>query len=459
MSEDSGRDRARLSRRTLLATGLAGLGSLAGCATSLDGGDPATSPPTPATDTPSDGPGPPPTVDAFPEAPLGATQVAAGFTSPVGVEVPTRGRYFVVDQPGTIWLVDEQGRTRWADLRDRVVDVSGYSEQGLLGLAVHPAFADNGRFYVRYSAPPREGTPADYAHTFVLSEFTADPAARSADLTTERTLLELPQPQANHNAGAVAFGPDGLLYVATGDGGGANDTGNGHVDDWYDPVAGGNGQDVTANLLGSILRVDPDGRSDGKPYAIPAENPLVDRAGWDEHFAWGLRNPWRMSFDTDGRLYAADVGQNEYEEVDLVTAGGNYGWNVREGTHCFRRDTCPRQTADGEALLDPVIEYPHGGQPVSGLAVVGGYRYEGEALSGYQDCYLVADWQAGGQLFAARPVEEGLWPTTTVEVADPFGTNVLAFGRDPAQELYVCTTERQGVAGESGALYRLTAAD
>ena len=445
-------DRA-YTRRGALVSGLVALGALAGCST--DGGGSGTSTPTPGQETASPDAG-----DG--EVSIAGSELASGFTSPVGVESPGDGRHYVVDQPGRIEVVAD-GEVReqpLLDLTSRTVDVSGYSERGVLGLAFHPDYADNGRMFVRYSAPSREGTPDAYSHTFVLAEFSADPARATADLDSERTILEIPQPQGNHNAGAVVFGPDEYLYVATGDGGAANDQGQGHVADWYDAVDGGNGQDLRQNLLGSILRIDVDETEDGRPYAIPDDNPLVGEPGLAEQYAWGFRNPWRFSVGPDGRLFVADVGQNQYEEVDVVERGGNYGWNVREGTHCFQADDCPSESPDGRPLRDPVVEYPHGGQPVSGIAVVGGYLYGGNELPAFRDLYVFADWQAGGRLFAARETDDGLWPTATVSVDSEvgFGPKVLSFGRTPAGELLVCTTAETEVTGSTGSLFRLRSA-
>jgi glucose/arabinose dehydrogenase len=470
-----------MSRRTLLLTAGTGLAiGLAGCGGAGDG-EPTTPPSETGTDTAEPTPGTggsPASGDGgdgdgdgdgdsdggeLPDA-VRLEPVATGFTSPIAVEATDDGqRRFVVDQAGRIWLHDTSGlRDRaYLDLRDRMIDVvGGYSERGLLGMALHPNFGENGRFFVRYSAPRRPDTPNDYSHTFVLSEFVADPGARRVDLDTERTILEIPQPQGNHNAGAIVFGPDGYLYVATGDGGGANDAGNGHVDDWYDEVTGGNGQDVANNLLGSILRIDVDDTQGDLAYAIPEDNPLVGKPGLDEHFAWGFRNPWRMSF-TDGDLYAADVGQNQFEEVDLVRKGANYGWNVREGAHCFRADSCPDATPDGKRLRDPIVEYSHAsgdGDP-GGLAVIGGYLYRGDAVSGLQDRYVFADWRSNGRLYVATPRDEGLWPIETVSIAnasdDAVGRYVLAFGRGPGDELFVATSDESGVVGTSGAIHRL----
>jgi glucose/arabinose dehydrogenase len=393
---------------------------------------------------------------------IAARRVASGFTSPVGLEIPQAGRRFIADQPGQVYLQDSEGvhPDPYLDIADRMVDIGGFTEQGLLGVAFHPAFEDNGRLFVRYSAPPREGTPDGYSHTFVLSEFTADPAARRAEPGSERTVLEIPQPQANHNAGAVTFGPDGYLYVTTGDGGRAGDQGTGHVDDWYDAVGGGNGQDVTENLLGAVLRVDVDdeGAADGRNYAVPDDNPLVGEAGLDEHYAWGFRNPWRLSFGPEGRLFVADVGQSDWEEVSIVAKGGNYGWNVREGAHCFDAADCPSESPRGLTLRDPVIEYPtHGDEPVSGAAVIGGYLYDGDDIPGLAGQYVFADWRAGGDLFVATESETDRWPTrvASVESGSQFGPNVLAFARDPRGELFVCTTANNRVTGSTGAVFRL----
>jgi glucose/arabinose dehydrogenase len=387
---------------------------------------------------------------------VGTQRVASGFVAPLGIEV-VDGAVYVVDQPGRVYRVADGEQSTFLDLRGRVVDVSGYDERGLLGLAFHPDYPDDARLYVRYSAPADD----DSDHTFVLAEFRAD--GDDVDPETERRLLELPQPQMNHNAGSVLFGPDGYLYVGTGDGGGANDQGRGHVDDWYGRNAGGNGQDVTENLLGSVLRIDVDGETDGKPYGVPDDNPLVGKEGLDEQWAWGFRNPWRMSFAGED-LFVADVGQNRFEEVNLVTRGGNYGWNVREGTHCFSTDSpgdppdsCPAETPDGAPLVDPIIEYPHGGDGPTGIAVIGGYRYEGDELTDLGGAYVFADWQSKGRLFAAPARESGLWPISTVSIAGDAGEYVLAFGRDEEGELLVATSDRSGLGGETGAVYRLRA--
>ena len=389
------------------------------------------------------------------DLPAGVTTetYAAGFDSPVGVEFPggVGGRGYVVDQYGRMVAVDGGETSTFLDVRDRLADLpEPPTEMGLLGAAFHPDFPEDGRVFVRYSAPPTDDTPSEYSHTFVLSEFEATPEA--ADPDSERVLLEIPEPQSNHNAGDLAFGPDGLLYVAVGDGGAADDQGLGHVDDWYDAVDGGNGQDITQNLLGSVLRIDPDG-GDDEAYGVPADNPLVGEEGLDEQYAWGFRNPWRFSFDSEtGDLYVGDVGQGMWEEVDRVEAGGNYGWNVYEGTHPFMADSAPETTPDGEPLLPPVVEYPHESDEtdVTGICVIGGYVYRGSTLSGLEGQYVFADLLANGRLFVADPREDVGWPVEVIGLGGVGGT-VRSFGEDTEGELYVCAVGEGG-----GTVYKIT---
>jgi glucose/arabinose dehydrogenase len=448
-----------LTRRAALL-GIAGIAMpLAGCGAN-DSADDTTAPDTNGNRSPTDGSGPtdgnggdatPPDGSARVDE-LGAEVVADGFPAPLAVEVPAPGRFFVASQRGRVFLLDGDQQMVYLDIRDRLAGSLG-SEMGLVGLAMHPEFTSNGRFYVRYSADPRPGTPENYNHTFVLAEFEAEPGADAADASTERTVLEIPEPQANHNSGNIVFGPDGYLYVGVGDGGGAGDQGMGHVQDWYDKVGGGNGQDVTENRLGSILRIDVDATDGDRPYGIPDDNPLVGEAGFDEHYAWGIRNPWGMSFGPDDRFFVADVGQNEWEEVDMVEKGGNYGWNVREGSHCYDAQECPTVTPDGERLVPPIIEYPHGGGEVSGNAVVGGYCYEGNAVPALQGEYVFGDFQSGGDVFVATEPESGPWPTRAVPVDHPkFGPRITGFGRNTDGEILVCCV------GGGGRVLRLTSA-
>jgi glucose/arabinose dehydrogenase len=376
---------------------------------------------------------------------------------------PDADRRYVAEQSGRLLVHegagDGEGGLRGEPALDLREAVTAGGERGLLGVALHPEFAENRKLYVRYSAPRREGTPANYSHTFVLAEFRASADGRSVRRDTERTVLEVPQPQANHNAGSLVFGADGLLYVGVGDGGAGGDRGQGHAADWYDAVPGGNGQDVTENLLGSILRVDVDGREQGG-YSIPAENPLVGRVGLDEQYAWGFRNPWRLAVDGE-TLYAGDVGQSRFEELDRVERGGNYGWNVREGRACFGAEDCPDRTPEtvrgGEPLRDPVLTYPHGGAPVSGISIIAGNVYRGSDIPALEGTYVFGDFAAGGRLFVADPAsgEGEEWPTAVLPVAERDAERLgrlRSIGRHEG-ELYVLAT-----GGDGGGLYRLRAA-
>jgi glucose/arabinose dehydrogenase len=451
----------RVTRRGLLRAGIIGSIGLAGCAgTPEDATDDPTSSDTDPTDdltSPGTDPADDTTLpDGSPDLDaIGLETVTEGFTSPVAFADPPGDHRYVVDQAGAVAVLGEDAT--FLDVSDRMVAVSGYSEQGLLGIAFHPDYPNTPRVYVRYSAPPREETPDDYSHTFVLSEFQVRPDGLGVTPGTERTVLEIPQPQPNHNAGPIVFGPEGYLHVAVGDGGGANDQGTGHVDDWYGDVGGGNGQDVTENLLGSVLRIDVDDTG-ARAYGIPEDNPLVGRPGQDEHYAWGLRNPWGMSF-SDGDLIAADVGQDAYEEINVIEKGGNYGWNVREGRGCFGENPCPTADPDDDPLRDPVVEYAHSGPLPSGDAVIGGRVYEGDAIPALRGRYVFGDWGAEGLLFVADPAEDPPWPVSIVDVSPASKLRrLIAVGRDRDGAVYVLTSERGDLTGTTGAVHRIVPA-
>jgi glucose/arabinose dehydrogenase len=406
--------------------------------------------------------------------------VAEGLTSPVTMVPANDGsrRQFVVDQAGTIRILRPDGTLAprpFLDLRDHLVDLMpDFDERGLLGLAFHPQYAKNGRLFVYYSAPLRPGAPDGFNVTSTISEFrvsASDPD--HVDPATERVLLQVDKPQFNHNAGTILFGPkDGYLYISIGDGGGANDIGLGHVDDWFAGNAGGNGQDVTHNLLGNILRIDVD---HGRPYGIPRGNPFVGKEGLDEIYAYGFRNPYRMSFDLGGRrnLLVGDEGQSGWEEVDIVARGGNYGWNVREATHCFDAEnetvppaTCPARDPEGDPLINPVVEYPNAAQAGGlGVAIIGGYVYRGRDLPGLRGRYVFGDFSRAidrpdGSVFVATPRPRGLWDRQELRVSNTadgrVGRYVLGFGQDQRGEVYVLTTENPGPTGTTGKVFRLT---
>ncbi|MEJ0082713.1 MAG: PQQ-dependent sugar dehydrogenase [Puia sp.] len=270
----------------------------------------------------------------------GLQLVTDSMVAPVVVAEPPDGskRLFVVDEIGKIWIIGSDGKklaNPFIDITSKMVTLSpSYDERGLLGLAFHPDFKTNGKFYLFYTAPPKPGMPvpgpagSGWNNTTTISEFKVSAAdANQADISSERILLQDNHPYLNHNAGTLAFGADGFLYISIGDGGNADDVGNGHVPDWYTVNAGGNGQDNYANLMGNILRIDVN----GSPYNIPPDNPFVGTAAKPEIYAFGFRNPFRFSFDMGGshQLIVGDEGQSLYEEIDLVTKGGNYGWNVK----------------------------------------------------------------------------------------------------------------------------------
>jgi glucose/arabinose dehydrogenase len=339
---------------------------------------------------------------------------------------------------------------------------SGGDARGLLGLAFHPSYTTNRRFYVYYSAPRRAGAPGNFSHTNQVTEFTAmasDP--NRADPASERIVLQVDWPQSNHDGGTLAFGPDNLLYISLGDGGGGGDTGTGHS-------VGGNGQDAR-NLPGSILRIDVN----GTPYTVPPTNPFVGRTdGLGEIWAYGLRNPYRFSFDrATGDLIVGDVGQGRWEEVNRIVRGGNYGWNIREGMDCFQPSSgCGTQGRLGEPLIDPVIVYPNRAQntgPISGVAVIGGHVYRGTEVPGLAGRYVFGDFSSpqgapgGGLLLVATPVATGPWSFERLELPNRTGGQLghllkgLGEGRDGA--IYVLTTDQNGPTGTSGRVYRIVA--
>ena len=417
---------------------------------------------------------------------IGLDLVADGLTSPVYATHAGdgSGRLFIVDQIGTIRILDANGAllpTPFLDLTGVIVAVNpGFDERGALGLAFHPDYRRNGRFFVRYSAP-RAGDPSEPCfgstrgcHEEVLAEFhvSADPNLADPSGTI---LFRIDEPQFNHDAGQVAFGPrervnggrpGRFLYFTLGDGGGAHD-GLADTPPSHGPI--GNAQNIETHL-GAILRIDVDSPPDpGLAYAIPADNPFAGAPGADEIYAYGMRNPYRFSFDDgaggDGRLFLADVGQNLFEEIDIVEKGGNYGWVIREGFHCFDPfnprsppATCPETGPLGEPLLDPIAEYDH----TDGIAVIGGFVYRGSAFAALRGKYVFGDFSRSfvvpsGRLF---------WIDTGGALPDIFEFRLgpedgsldrflLGFGEDERGELYVTTSEMLGPVGSSGKVWQI----
>ena len=408
--------------------------------------------------------------------------VASGLTAPVALAAPAddSGRLFIVDQVGLIHLVDSEDNlleTPFLDIRNKLVNLNtNYDERGLLGIAFHPDYANNGRFFLYYSAPLQPGAPSGFDHTSLVSEFrVSNTNPNLADPESETIIMTIDQPQSNHNAGSIVFGPDGYLYIPLGDGGSAHDRGPGHAEDWYEVNQGGNGQDVEDNLHGSILRIDID---NGDPYAIPADNPKISTR-FPEIWAYGFRNPYRMAFDPGGdqELFLGDAGQNLWEEVSIVEAGGNYGWNVREGTHCFSTadpgnpnaiTDCPRVDNLGNPLADPIIEFRNSSHPEGGLgtSIVGGVVYRGDMLAAWDGRYVFGQWSTSfrspaGSIFVATRSEDDSWTFEPVIIADRndrnLGEYVLAFGQDLLGEVYVLTSTSTGPSRNTGTVYRLIA--
>lgn len=410
--------------------------------------------------------------------------IADSLTSPLGVVTSNdeTKRLFIIDQVGKIWIIDKHGKrlmTPFLDISSKVIPLNpNGDERGMLGVAFHPRYKQNGKFYVYYMAPRRPGGPTPttlWNNLSRVSEFKVSMSNLNlADPTSERAVLEIDDPQGNHNGGTIAFGPkDDYLYIAIGDGGGANDINVGHVTDWYLPNAGGNGQDLDSNLFGNILRIDVN----GSPYSIPADNPFVNKQGKDEIYAYGLRNPYRFSFDMKGNhdLYVGDVGQLLYEEINVIKKGGNYGWNVKEGFACFNAASslvpfpnCPGIDNLGNPLIDPVIVLNNFRNPVAPrtLAIIGGNVYRGSKIEQFKGKYIFGTYTqlpstTNGELFITQPAGTGPWAYEEISLKsspNDIGNLIKGFGQDSKGEIYITTSLRLGPTGNTGKVYKLVQA-
>ena len=339
-------------------------------------------------------------------------------------------RLYVVQQAGYVTSFPNQSDVTAAQTR-QVIDLTdqvrsplgasarrGGNEEGLLGMAFHPDFNENRHVYLHYSA-------ADNPRRNILSEWTMRRDG-TIDPQSERVVMEVDQPYGNHNGGHIAFGPDGFLYITLGDGGAGGDPKN-------------SGQDKST-LLGSILRIDVNTREDGKAYGIPDDNPFVNESNArPEIYAYGLRNVWRFSFDAKtGALWAGDVGQNAYEEIDIIEKGGNYGWNIREGMHDFR----PRGRTDRD-LIEPIHEYSRD----IGRSVTGGYVYRGDDIPALRGAYIFADYVTG-RVWSLRYEEGEVTQHRQIDrVPRP-----ASFGVDHEGEIYACCFQ-----GDDGHIRKLVA--
>ncbi|WP_420645696.1 PQQ-dependent sugar dehydrogenase [Candidatus Leptofilum sp.] len=373
-----------------------------------------------------------------PEAPEGvgitAVAIESGFTQPVDIASAGDDRLFIVEQPGVIRIIDADGNT----LPDPFLDINGivdsetHNERGLLGLAFHPDYPNTPYFYVNYTAVSGSGDT-------LIVRYTVSNDPNVAEPNSAVEILRIDQPAGNHNAGDLAFGPDGYLYIPTGDGGSGGDP-------WGDD---GNGQN-RQSLLGKILRIDVDG---GSPYAIPADNPFIgDASTLDEIWALGVRNPWRISFDRDtGDLYVADVGQGEWEEVNFQSAsstgGENYGWRCYEGNATFNTANCD----DISTYQFPFDDYPHDAFPFEheideGNSITGGFVYRGNDFPALAGIYIYADFISGNFWLAQN---SGSWNITPLDANNIGVSNPSTFGEGCDGELYV--------ASHSGTIYQIQA--
>jgi glucose/arabinose dehydrogenase len=331
--------------------------------------------------------------------------VGSGFSAPVDLADPGdgSGRLFIVEKPGMIHILQNgvMLANPFLDITDQVK--SDGSEQGLLGIALHPQFKSNGFFYVNY---------VDLDGNTVIARFKVSSNPNTADVNSEKVLLRVNQPFPNHNGGSMVFGPDGYLYMGLGDGGSQGD-----------PKL--NGQNLNV-LLAKILRIDVD---HGDPYAIPKDNPFVNGGGRPEIWAYGLRNPWRFSFDRQtGDLYIGDVGQNLYEEIDFLPThapgGSNFGWSYREGFHPYKGSPPP-----GIKLVDPVWEYTHD----QGCAIIGGFVYRGKAIPALNGVYFYGD-SCSGTVWGLSRAANGKWQSRQLFQS---GVSISSFGQDQLGELYM----------------------
>ncbi|MEA2735799.1 MAG: hypothetical protein QOE14_2250 [Humisphaera sp.] len=348
--------------------------------------------------------------------------VVKGLSSPVDVlSDGSADRMFIAEQPGRLRLMikGKLEATPYLNIADHVTH---QGELGFLGVAFHPDFAKNGYFYVNYSA----GTTQQKTLHTVIAEFHADPKAKVVDPKTERVVLELPDPYNNHNAGQLQFGPDGMLYISMGDSG-----------------SGGDPQNRAQNpqeLFGKMWRLDVNQRN---PYGIPKDNPFVNDSRFrPEIWALGLRNVWRFSFDRKtGTCFAGDVGQNAYEEIDVLEKGGNYGWRIREGLHPFKPDEKPVTGT----LIDPIAEYGRD----KGQSVTGGVVYRGKKFPILDGIYFYADYASGrfwglkyenGKTIANEELKVTINGQPTLNRVQP-----SAFGEDKDGEVYVCDHSRGSI--------------
>jgi glucose/arabinose dehydrogenase len=358
--------------------------------------------------------------------------VAENLQAPTAMVFLKNGDAWITEQTGKIRVMKNGKLTDEVllDLKSKLPKMNpGYEERGLLGIALHPLFASNKKFYVFYSTPSTQKSN----HTDVIAEYLSPQGPGPVDTNSGRIILTVEKPDGNHNGGCLQFGFDGYLYFSLGDGGGQHDK-HGEI---------GNGQNLNT-WLGKILRIDINTNSG---YTVPKDNPFVGRTDVKpEIWAYGFRNPWRFSFDqTSGQLFAGDVGQDKWEEVDIVKKGANYGWRIVEGTHCHN----PETGCEVEGITMPIADYSHG----EGLSITGGYVYNGKQLNVLKSKYVFADWT--GPVFYLQKRGDNWLRGKLILQNIPEGTRVTAFGEDISGELYILTNPETGPDNTRGAVYKI----
>ena len=367
---------------------------------------------------------------------LGLAKAIDNMEALTDMVFPDNGDIWVTEQTGKIWAIKNgaKGNEPLLDLSSKMVKLhNGYEEKGLLGITLHPDFKNNKKFYTYYSRPSEE---KGSDHTGVLAEYKL-PESGVIDPNSGRIILTVEEPQGNHNGGCIKFGPDGYLYVSLGDGGGQHDE-HGTI---------GNGQNKNT-LLGKILRIDV---NTDNGYKVPADNPFVGKADTrPEIWAYGLRNPYRFSFDQKtGQLFAGDVGQDLWEEVDIITKGANYGWRIMEGTHCHNDKNTPDESCDTSGITMPITEYSH----KEGISVIGGYVYHGKQIPELDSKYVFADWT--GPVFFLEKAG-GKWERKKIVFKNiPPDLKITGINEDTDGELYLLTNPDTGLGSDKCVIYKI----
>lgn len=366
---------------------------------------------------------------------IGVKKIADQLHSPTDMASPGNNILWITEQTGYVRII-RNGKLETEPLLDvtgkmRKIN-GGYEERGLLGITLHPQFKANGKFYVFYTGPSKEKSN----HKEVVAEYKYSFETGRVDTASNREIITIEHPEGNHNGGCIKFGPDGYLYVASGDGGGQGDK-HGEF---------GNGQKMDTRL-GKILRIDVNTASG---FGVPKDNPFVGRNdAYPEIWAYGFRNPYRFSFDrVSGELFAGDVGQDLWEEIDIVKKGANYGWKIAEGNHCYT----PNTGCDLKGITMPINDYSH----KVGVSVIGGFVYQGLQIPLLKKDYVFADWT--GPLFYLKKVQNK-WLRGRIKFTNiPDNLKILGFGEDQSGELYILTNTDTGPENTTGGLYQLTKA-